>query len=394
MEPIDMKRVGAVGWAALFLLGSTVFCSEPRDVRHLVVRHEAGQFFGWPANGGIWNWGDEILVQYKQGTFKDKPVGSHDVDGDQPIVWAQSRSKDGGLTWTHESTDIVVTEPMGRSEDFDRKSVAALASPLDFTDPDLALKFEWMGNLYYSRNRGQDWTGPFSIPDFGYSAPAFRTDYLVGGPLSVSAWVSLGHSEERRSGDKLLPHWREEVYRIRTRDGGLNWSLEGRVGRSVGGFESGLRIDSAIMPSTVKTDEGDWVTCIRNLEAYPKKGWIECWGSRDEGRSWKLLSIPVDEEAGTTPPSLSKLEGGRLVLTYGYRKPLRGPTSIRARISLDNGNSWSDEIVLRTNGGDEDIGYTRDAIRPDGKVVTIYYWNDHEKTERYIAATLWNPGSL
>ncbi len=389
-----MIRVNSVSWMALFMIASVAFGSEQRALTHLVVRHEAGQFFGWPANGGIWSWGDEILVQYKQGSFKDKPVGSHDVDGDLPIVWAQSRSNDGGLTWIHETTDIVVTEPMGRTEDFDRESVSALRSPLDFSDPDLTLKFEWMGNLYYSRNRGRDWVGPFAIPDFGFSAPAFRTDYLVEGPSSVSAWVSLGNSEERHSEDKLLPHWREEVYRIRTRDGGLNWSLEGRVGRSVGEFNSGLRIDSAIMPSTVITDEGDLVTCIRNLKAYPKKGWIECWGSKYGGSLWSLLSTPVGEEAGTTPPALSKLDDGRFVLTYGHRKPLRGPTSIRARISRDAGNTWSEEFVLRDGGGDEDIGYTRNAIRPDGKVVTVYYWNDHEKTERYIAATVWNPDTF
>jgi hypothetical protein len=73
--------------------------------------------------------------------------------------------------------------------------------------------------------------------------------------------------------------------------------------------------------------------------------------------------------------------------------PIKGPTSIRARISDDDGAPWGEELVLRTGGGDEDIGYTRQAVRPDGKTVTIYiyYWQENEKAERDIAATLWTP---
>jgi hypothetical protein len=80
-----------------------------------------------------------------------------------------------------------------------------------------------------------------------------------------------------------------------------------------------------------------------------------------------------------------------LVLTYGYRKPRAGPTSIRAKISEDDGATWGEELILRTGGGDEDIGYARAVVRPDGKIVTIYYWQEDEKAERDIAATIWTP---
>jgi hypothetical protein len=32
------------------------------------------------------------------------------------------------------------------------------------------------------------------------------------------------------------------------------------------------------------------------------------------------------------------------------------------------------------------------VVRPDGKIVTVYYFNDHKDQERYIAATIWDPG--
>jgi hypothetical protein len=113
--------------------------------------------------------------------------------------------------------------------------------------------------------------------------------------------------------------------------------------------------------------------------------------SQDNGQTWELVSTPVGDEAGTTPSALSRLADGRLVLSYGYRKPIKGPTSIRARISDDDGATWGEELILRIGGGDEDIGYTRQVVRPDGKIVTIYYWQEDEKTERDIAATIWTP---
>ena len=34
--------------------------------------------------------------------------------------------------------------------------------------------------------------------------------------------------------------------------------------------------------------------------------------------------------------------------------------------------------------------YTRSVQRPDGKLVTVYYWLDEPRAERYIAATIWS----
>lgn len=88
---------------------------------------------------------------------------------------------------------------------------------------------------------------------------------------------------------------------------------------------------------------------------------------------------------------MTRLADGRLVLTYGYRKPMHGPTSIRAKVSEDHGATWGEELILRTGGGCEDIGYTRNVLRSDGKLVTIYYWHEAPDTEREIAATIWTP---
>ena len=53
--------------------------------------------------------------------------------------------------------------------------------------------------------------------------------------------------------------------------------------------------------------------------------------------------------------------------------------------------TWSDDYVLPDDGA-RDVGYPRVVRRPDGKIVSVYYFTDAETgPERYIGATLWNP---
>ncbi len=71
------------------------------------------------------------------------------------------------------------------------------------------------------------------------------------------------------------------------------------------------------------------------------------------------------------------------------------PLRIAAKLSRDNGQTWSDEIVLRDDGADRDIGYVRSLQRPDGKVICTYYIDEPATgPERYIAATIWDPAEV
>ena len=75
---------------------------ESRSLSHaIVLSQEAGRFGGWPANHGIWSWGDEIVVGFRSAQFKVMPVG-HARDPEKPQDEFQARSLDGGKTWTVE----------------------------------------------------------------------------------------------------------------------------------------------------------------------------------------------------------------------------------------------------------------------------------------------------
>ena len=99
-----------------------------------------------------------------------------------------------------------------------------------------------------------------------------------------------------------------------------------------------------------------------------------------------MIDTPLTIDNAGNPPHLVKLQDGRLALTYGYR---HAPYGIRAKISSDGGKTWSDEIILRDDGDSWDLGYPRTIQRIDGKMVTVYYFNDKSDKIRHIAATLW-----
>ena len=122
-----------------------------------------------------------------------------------------------------------------------------------------------------------------------------------------------------------------------------------------------------------------------------ESAYTQVYTSEDGGRTWQILSRVNDWGA---PANLVQLADGRIACVYGYRRP---PSGIRAVISEDGGATWSAEMVLRDDGGSEDLGYPHTVLRADGSLVTAYYFNiggeriDQNGGPRYIAATIWQP---
>ena len=88
---------------ALALTCGATTASEP-SARNLVVFEQAGRFGGWPANHGIWSWGDEILVGFEVGYFRASERG-HSIDYSRPAEHVLARSLDGGETWKIEEPE-------------------------------------------------------------------------------------------------------------------------------------------------------------------------------------------------------------------------------------------------------------------------------------------------
>ena len=57
-------------------------------------------------------------------------------------------------------------------------------------------------------------------------------------------------------------------------------------------------------------------------------------------------------------------------MTYGWRK---APCGVRAMISNDNGRSWGEELIIRTDAFNRDVGYPSTVEMPDGTFFTLWY---------------------
>jgi len=357
-------------------------------MEHVTIYRKEGRYGGWPANYGIWAWGNEIVVGFTLGYF-DTAGGFHARDRSRPFVTMQARTLDGGSTWevqempgkTPGGRGLSADEHMRQDLSVGRALLAEDALPpspggINFTHPDFALMCARTGTrggarswFYFSYDRCKSWEGPFALPMFDQPGIAARTDYLVDGPSECTLFLTAAKS----NGDE------GRVFCARTTDAGKTFQFLSWIGPEPKGY--------AIMPASVRLPSSRILVAIRCREE--AKTWIDLHSSDDNGATWQYLNRPVPNTGvGGNPPTLTKMLDGRLCLIYGFRD---APHSICARLSNDEGATWGEEIILRGDGGNHDIGYPRTVQRPDGTIVTVYYFNDEPDGDRYIAATLWTP---
>jgi len=350
-----------------------------QDARHVTVYKEKGRFGGWPANHGVWIWGNEIVVGFSRGYYKDLGEERHNIDRDKPEEHVLARSTDGGETWSIEQpNEKGYLLPQGEAlHGTELKGVAIkpateFTGEIDFTHPDLAFTTrmssadDGASRFYYSYDRAKTWEGPFKLPMFGTKGVMARTDYVVFGPKECMLFLTAS-KENGREGRPFC---------ARTIDGGKTWEFVGYIAPEPKGY--------SIMPATVRLDGGALLSAIRVKE--DGKSWIDGYLSTDGGTTWQFLNKPAPNTGEGNPAGMIRMQDGRVCITYGFRA---APYGMRARISDDGGKTWGDEIHLRDDGAGRDIGYPRTVQRADGALVTIYYYHDAEQPERYIAATIW-----
>jgi len=360
----------------------------PKVLENVAVYAVDGRFGGWPANHGLWAWGNEIVVGFSAGYYKDLGPGIHAIDRHRPEEHLLARSLDGGHSWSIEDPSklgVLVgtkgmrhgTIPPGAHE----KEPIDCPDAIDFTQPDFAMTLRMpsadggVSRYYYSTDRAHTWKGPYKLPLCGLPGIAARTDYLVNGKHDCMLFLTASKANHKEG----------RVVCFQTTDGGKLWQLLSLIGPEPHGY--------AIMPSTVRLSPSDILTTIRCREKDETQddAWIDAYLSHDNGHSWNYLNRPAPNLGEGNPPALIRLHDGRLCLTYGVRKS--PPFRMEARFSRDGGNSWSEPFVLRNDGASRDLGYPRTVQRPDGKIVTVYYFHDKSDVDRTIQATIWDPGS-
>ena len=118
--------------------------------------------------------------------------------------------------------------------------------------------------------------------------------------------------------------------------------------------------------NAIECESGRIVVHIRN---HNKKNNGETLQSHsaDGGKTW---STPRSIGVWGLPSHLQRLGDGRLLMSYGHR---RKPLGNQARVSSDEGKTWSAAMVISGDGHSGDLGYPSTVEFADGSLLSVWY---------------------
>jgi sialidase-1 len=322
----------------------------------------------------------ELLLMAREGT---EHISN---DGDVILL----RSKDGGQTWGDKQTiagikDLDEREACGIQ--IKDGTIVAAVFYNNLYDADGVYKgkgskpatqpgFHGLGSyIITSTDNARTWSAPkpldtSAMPFTSIEGPTDAPIEMPDASL-LMAVIGYGIDKDPKNVGSVM---------LRSTDKGQTWKYLSTIADDPAGKLGGF-----MEPGIVRTKTGRIVAAMRN-HAVDNAIWIAC--SDDDGKTWfpvrktDLLGHPVD---------LIQLSDGRLLATYGIRSEHAKPEGIRACFSSDNGETWDPqtEVQLRKDFLNWDIGYPESLELPDGRVLTVYYYNLFNKY--FLGGTYWTP---
>jgi len=326
---------------------------------HVTIVKEPDKHFGFPGGAQLKN--GHLVVVYREGTQH----GVEDIGKN-----CLSRSTDGGQTWLPRITLI------DRPGDDRGPAVFQMSDGTVIATSD--------GCMAVSNDLGYTWSKPMPTP---VSSPMGAVEdedgYIVyGGQSHVQkSFTRIGHRDAN-----LLAC---AVYR--SKDKARSWE---EIGIATYTLQMPWPEDFLWQrePSMCVIPNKMYVMC--NCNRMKGDGFVRISRSTDRGKTWgPIIKTPVWGK----PAHLLPVRDGRLVMTYGYRRP---PWGVRACLSSDLGKTWDkdNEIIIRMDGGtpegqprrvgNTDLGYPVSMQLDDGRIFTVYYFNK-DGSNCFIAATFW-----
>ncbi len=276
-----------------------------------------------------------------------------------------------------------------------------------------------------SHDGGASWTFPRTLHDGPIDDRDAGVLETAKGTLLVTTFTSLAYAPMMKEGGQKAddPRWRAVhsrlpddekreselgVWCLRSTDGGLSfsgrintvvnsphgpcqladgrllyvgkqlWTEEKRVGAAISSNDGETWEWLSEIPAregdrgldyhelhAVQCASGKVVAQIRNHND-ANRGWTLQTESSDGGATWR---VPRPICYGL-PSHLLRLKDDRLLMTYGHR---REPFGNQARISEDEGATWSGPLVVSGDGAGGDLGYPSTVELDDGSFVSVWY---------------------
>lgn len=295
------------------------------------------------------------------------------------------RSRDNGLTWTKEP-ELIYAHPWGGSQD---PCIVQLRDGSILCTSYLWIllgrqagapggerhRFAYQGGYVMRSDDGaRTWKGPFYPPPvpgrsnvkdaFGQPLPAYNRGAMCQGRDGRLYWA-VAYS--RDGGDRST-----DIHLMISADRGETWT-----------YSCPIATDSKVTfneTSLYETAKGDLVAFARTADFDDHTVIAR---SRDRGKSFEQW-----QDAGWQghPHHAARLEDGRVFLVYGYRHP---PQGVRARVLNAECTDFASapEVVLRDDGGGNDLGYPWAVVLPNRRILATYYMQ-HNDGLRYIGGTL------
>ncbi len=140
-------------------------------------------------------------------------------------------------------------------------------------------------------------------------------------------------------------------------------------------------------PHAVELPDGKLV-CLWRYQPRnrPDEHYMQQTESADGGRTW---TVTHPTPMWGYPPHLIRLHNGDLLASYGHR---RTPFGQRACLSHDGGQTWDidNEIALRDDAANGDLGYPATLELEPGELLTVYYQIDMPGEKTSLTATRWS----
>ncbi len=360
------RRSVITACCALFLLGIISSAREnpgakARILRHCVIAEIPGQYCAWPsvvrtANG-------DLLVMF---TRTEEHLGP-----DGAILCA--RSTDDGESW--EPPCVIYDTPIDdRESGMTILKGGVIVAHLWSTFHTRA-GYGALADLSYEQSTLERWSAFVDAPGYRAQAKCEGAWSIVSDDNGrtwskpVRGCDAVHGGVQLLNGKVLVASYRRDSPRI-----GVYSAVTPEMNFSRIAFVESPGADSVVLgePHILQMASGRVIMMMRATALHYDDTSPRCvlWEtySDDNGETWlKPFRTPL----WGFPPHLLQLSDGRILCSYGYRRP---PFGQRACIS-DDGITWElrSEIVLRDDAPNGDLGYPASVELDTGRVLTVYY---------------------